>query len=169
MRDEGRRVGFIYLLYFVSAILAEGLIGSGHSIVGKAIEIISYLWYGVLTFVLCRLFLSVSVGLVNTAIAFSLIGCVLGILQVMHVPLVRIDPLVFFAIFCLLLGYLIYRSDLLPKVLGVLLALAGLGWLVFSLTHPLAIAMYIQGFGIIAEFALMLWLLIFGLRRPAVT
>lgn len=35
----------------------------------------------------------------------------------------------FFGIHCLLLGYLIYKSDYLPKILGVLLALSGVGYL----------------------------------------
>ena len=39
--------------------------------------------------------------------------------------------LVFFGFFCLLIGYLIFKSDFLPRILGVLMALAGLGWLTF--------------------------------------
>lgn len=39
--------------------------------------------------------------------------------------------LVFFGIYCLLIGYLVSRSTFLPRVLAVLMAVAGLGWLTF--------------------------------------
>jgi len=39
--------------------------------------------------------------------------------------------LVFFGVYCLLIGYLIFRSAFLPRILGVLMGFAGLGWLTF--------------------------------------
>src|SRR5690242_15291776 len=53
--------------------------------------------------------------------------------------------LVFFGLYCLLIGYLIIRSIFLPRILGALMALAGLGWLTF-LAPPLVhdLAPYIQ-------------------------
>jgi Domain of unknown function (DUF4386) len=83
----------------------------------------------------------------------------------MHVSTGILDPLMFFGIFCLMLGYLILESRVLPKTLGVLLLLAGVGWLVLSIAHPRAIGGYIQGLGTVAEFALMLWLLVFGTEK----
>src|SRR6266436_4128408 len=38
---------------------------------------------------------------------------------------------VFFGVYCLLIGYLIFRSPFLPRILGVLMAIAGFGWLTF--------------------------------------
>lgn len=36
-----------------------------------------------------------------------------------------------FGFYCLLLGYLIFRSGFLPRWLGPVVAVAGLGWLTF--------------------------------------
>ena len=48
--------------------------------------------------------------------------------------------LVFFGCYCLLIGYLVFRSNFLPRVLGVLMALGGVGWLTGSFTSLLAAA-----------------------------
>ena len=71
--------------------------------------------------------------------------------------------LVFDGVFLLLIGYLISRSTFLPRLLGVLVALAGLGWLTY-LWPPLArdLTPYIQVIGGLAEGSLMLWLLVIG-------
>jgi hypothetical protein len=75
------------------------------------------------------------------------------------------SSLVLFGLFNIMIGYLILRSTLLPRFLGVLMTVAGLGWLIF-LWPPLATAMsaYILPFGALAEFLLMLWLLIRGTK-----
>jgi Domain of unknown function (DUF4386) len=72
---------------------------------------------------------------------------------------------VFFGVYCLLIGYLIFRSAFLPRFLGVLMAFAGLGWLTF-LSPPLAnyLSPYILVLGVLAELALMLWLLVMGVN-----
>jgi hypothetical protein len=41
------------------------------------------------------------------------------------------NGIVIFGFYCLLLGYLIFRSRFLPRWLGPLVTLAGLGWLTF--------------------------------------
>jgi hypothetical protein len=73
--------------------------------------------------------------------------------------------LVFFGLFNLLIGYLIFKSTFLPRILGVLMALSGLGWLTF-LSPSLAnyLLTYIEVLGIIAEASLMLWLLVKGVN-----
>ena len=72
---------------------------------------------------------------------------------------------VFFGVYCLLIGYLIFKSAFLPRILGVLMAFAGLGWLTF-LSPPLAnyLSPYIQVLGVFAEGSLMLWLLVMGVN-----
>jgi hypothetical protein len=72
---------------------------------------------------------------------------------------------VFFGVYCLLIGYLIFKSSFLPRILGVLMAFAGLGWLTF-LSPPLAnyLSPYIQVFGFLAELSLCMWLLVIGVN-----
>jgi hypothetical protein len=73
--------------------------------------------------------------------------------------------LVFFGFYCLLIGYLIFRSAFLPRILGVLMAIAGLGWLTF-LSSPFAnhLAPYNLASGILGEGSLTLWLLVVGVN-----
>jgi hypothetical protein len=73
--------------------------------------------------------------------------------------------LVFFGVFQLLIGYLIVRSTFLPRALGALIALAGVGWLIF-LAPPLANALltYLEVLGFLGEVPLMLWLLVVGVN-----
>ena len=70
---------------------------------------------------------------------------------------------VFFAFFCLLTGYLIFKSTFLHRVIGVLM-IAGLAWLSF-LWPPFG-AKYFSCIlaADIGEGALVLWLLIIGVN-----
>ncbi len=75
--------------------------------------------------------------------------------------------LVFFGFNCLLIGYLIVRSRFLPRIVGSLMALAGLAWLTFlspTLAHHLSPYIVIPGF--LGEGTLALWLLLIGVNLP---
>src|SRR5436309_839033 len=74
--------------------------------------------------------------------------------------------LVFFGFYALLTGYLIIRSTFLPRILGVLSVLGGLGWLSF-LYPPLGYRLfpYIAAFGVLGAAALILWLLVVGVNE----
>jgi hypothetical protein len=71
--------------------------------------------------------------------------------------------LIFFGCFQLLLGYLIARSTFLPRIIGWLIALAGVGWLTF-LSPPVVkhFSVELEVLGFVAEASLMLWLLVVG-------
>jgi Domain of unknown function (DUF4386) len=86
------------------------------------------------------------------------------LLSLFHVAPYKISSLAFFGPYCLLIGYLIVRSTFLPRILGVLMALAGVGWLIFL--SPLAdlLSMYLKILGFIAEASLMLWLIVKGVN-----
>ena len=83
--------------------------------------------------------------------------------------------LVFFGLHLLLVGYLVFRSPYLPKILGLLLEIAALGYLIDSFAQFL-LADYAHYKGVfemiviipsvIGEFSLTLWLLIKGVRLP---
>lgn len=73
--------------------------------------------------------------------------------------------LIFFGCECLLLGYLIYKSQFLPKAIGVLMQVAGLCYLINSFLLLLAptwanVAVLIPC--LIAELSLAVWLLVKG-------
>ena len=73
--------------------------------------------------------------------------------------------LVFFGAWCLLIGYLIFRSTFLPRILGVLLAVSGLGWVTYlypPLAHRLRHA--IEAASALGEIPLELWLIVMGLN-----
>lgn len=77
--------------------------------------------------------------------------------------------LIVFGIHLVLLGYLIYRSGYIPKLIGILLAIDGLGWMINDLRpylYPSAKLdfLFITFFG---ELIFMLWLLIMGWRIKA--
>ncbi|RKS89645.1 uncharacterized protein DUF4386 [Flavobacterium limicola] len=77
--------------------------------------------------------------------------------------------LVFFGFYCLIVGYVLYKSKYLPKLFGALYAVTGLCYLVNSFTmllskgfeNPLFIYLAIPIF--IGELSLCLWLLIKGI------
>lgn len=98
------------------------------------------------------------------AALFSVAGSTLGVLSSLHFH-PRIDPLVCFGFYCLLIGYLILKSRFLPPVLGVLMAIAGLGWLAFlSRQFAQSLAPYNLVCGGIGEGLLTLWLLVMGVN-----
>jgi len=74
--------------------------------------------------------------------------------------------LVFFGFWCILIGYLIFRSTFLPRVLGVLVAISGLGWVTY-LSPPLAHHLflpYIATASAIGEIPLEFWLIVMGVN-----
>ena len=73
--------------------------------------------------------------------------------------------LVFFGFWCVLTGYLIFKSTFMPRILGLLEALAGLCWLTF-IWPPFAhyVSPSNQILAGLGEVSLMLWLLVRGLN-----
>jgi hypothetical protein len=79
--------------------------------------------------------------------------------------------MVFFGFNCLLLGYLIFKSLFLPRILGVLMAAAGVCYLIWSFASLLSpelgerlFAAYILAPCFVAELSLALWLFAVGVN-----
>ena len=83
--------------------------------------------------------------------------------------------LMFFGFQCLVLGYLAFTSRMVPRVLGILLLVAGTGYLIDGFARTLlsryleyetAFALIVFAPAFIGELSFGLWLLIKGVRLP---
>jgi hypothetical protein len=153
--------GVFYLLTFLTggaALFVRGRLG----LVTGLIAVVCYI---AVTLLFYYIFKPVNRRLSLLAAFFSFVGCIIGPLSLFVHAASHISPLVFFGFYCLLIGYLILRSTFLPRILGVLMALASLGWLTF-LSPPLAghLSPYIFAPGILGEGTLNMWLLVIGVN-----
>jgi Domain of unknown function (DUF4386) len=72
---------------------------------------------------------------------------------------------VFFGFYCLLIGWLVFRSGFIPRLVGAAMILAGLAWLLF-LWPPLAESLFqFIVLGAVGEATLALWLTIAGVNE----
>jgi len=163
--SHARMTGAVYLLYFLTAVIAQVLASRKLVVFGQAGNVIADVVYLVLTLLLYFLFKPVSKAISLIAALFSVAGCTIGLLDIFHLAS-SVSPLLFFGWYCLAIGILILRSKFLPRPLGWLMAAAGIGWLAF-LIPPIAqhLSMPIQALGILAELSLMLWLLVKGVNE----
>ena len=162
-RPRARVAGAVYLLYFLTAISAD-VFGRGRPVVYDAVDLVASAFYITVTLLFYYLFKPVSRYVSLLAALLSLSGCANDLLSLFHVAVRKINSLVFFGPYCLLIGYLIIRSTFLPRFLGVLMAFAGMGWLIFL--SPLAdrLSTYLKVLGFLSELSLCLWLLAKGVN-----
>jgi len=92
-------------------------------------------------------------------------------LQALSLMLLRLSGhafntyLVFFGLWCVMTGCLIFRSSFMPRVLGVLLMVSGLGWCTYvAPTLATRIFPIIAGASALGEFPLLLWMLVMGVN-----
>ena len=174
-RIKARIAGFLYLLIFIAAPSGAATATPAKMMITLACDI------GV-AIVLCNLLKPVSKSLSLLAASFRLIFvAVMAVNSLNYFGLLDLFKsvhsaaafntgygiaLVPFGVHCLLVGYLIFKSIFLPRILGVLLALAGLGYLTF-LWPPLGSHLffpYIVVPGILGEGLLTLWLIFAGVN-----
>jgi hypothetical protein len=161
-RFKARIAGVFYLLTFVTGALALAV--ASDRLIANLIATASYIAVTVLFY---DMFRPVNKSLSVVAAFFGLLGCGFGALSPFDLAPYHINPLVFFGFYCLLIGYLIFRSTFLPQILGGLMAFGGLGWLTFVSAR---LANYLSPYnfvpGMLGEGALTLWLLVMGLDVP---
>lgn len=146
--------------------------------VSKNLALLAILFTAVQTAVLVATKLSLLVGLFLLGSADYLKAFEPRQLQALTYVSIRADGygfgigLIFFGCACLVLGYLIRRSGYLPRILGVLMQIAGLCYLTNSFALLLAPdfanrifpAILLPAF--IGELSLCLWLLVKGVDVP---
>jgi hypothetical protein len=161
-RFKARIAGTLYLLSVVTAAFTELFARGRWNIAGGLIAVAVM---AVVTLLLYDIFRPVNRGLSLLAAFFSLVG--------LTFEAIRLQPwgvnvaIVFAGFYCLLIGYLIFRSTFLPRILGGLMVIGGLGWLTY-LSNPLVnyLSPYNLASALLAEASVFLWLLVMGVNIP---
>ncbi|HUR83477.1 MAG TPA: DUF4386 domain-containing protein [Thermoanaerobaculia bacterium] len=157
---------------------------------GYAVDVLVVASYLVVTALFYEMFAPVNGTVARVATFFGLTGCALQagaavfrvapllilqgdrhmeapafLVMKLYSPAYRV-ALVFFGFYGVLIGWLIFHSAFLPRIIGVLMALAGVAWITF-LWAPLANFLWpaVQlSLAAAGEGSLMLWLLIKGTK-----
>ena len=155
-----RAAGALYVLSVSTAVTGEILAPGKFGIAAVVIPVLCYL--GV-TLLLYLLFKPVNKNISLLAVCLQVVALALEAFQ--WQPRGVSVGMVFHGLYCLAIGYLILRSTFLPRILGALMALAGLVWLIY-LSPPLAnfVSPYNTVVGLVGEASPMLWLLVMGVR-----
>src|SRR5580692_230038 len=148
----------IYLLSVLATAFAEIFVGGKLNVAGGLVVVlamiaVTLLFYDILSPLNRRLLL--------VAASFNLVGLAFEVLRMQ--PRGANIGVVFDGFFCILVGCLAFRSSFLPRILGALMALGGLGWL--TLVSPMLVnylAPYGLAFGLLGEGAVCLWVLLTG-------
>ncbi len=159
-KTRARLTGAVYLAYFLLAIIGAAV--DSHSSAGRTLNVVSIAVYALLTVLFYFMFKPVNRWVSLLAALFSFAGCIFSVMQTLNLTRYAISPLIFFGFYCLLLGQLVVRSGFLPKTIGLLLVLAGVGWLLFLLPFTKPLNGVTEILGVVAEGTFCLWLLIAG-------
>jgi Domain of unknown function (DUF4386) len=163
---ERRRTAFFAGLFYLGTFVTgfAALFGGTGLLVANLLATFCYVGVTILFY---QLFKPVNATVSLVAAIVSAFGCAINFLLPFHVAF-PINGLAVFGVYCMLIGYLIVNSRFMPPLLGVALAIGGLSWLTFA-SPALTSALRPFNFapGILAEAALMVWLLKAGVRRTA--
>jgi hypothetical protein len=159
---KARTTGVVYLSYFLTAVLSQFFVD--RPVIYIIANLIAFACYIVLALLFYFMFKPVNRHLSLLAAIFSLAGCVIGVLGLFKLAPSFLNPLLFFGPYCILIGWLIFRSTFLPRILGVLMILAGLSWLFFMTPLASSFMLYIEVLGVLAEALLMIWLIVKGVN-----
>jgi hypothetical protein len=156
---KARIAGALYLLSLLTAILGESV---GDK-VGFAAGELAVAGMVAMTLLFYDIFKPVSRGLALLATFLNLVGLTFEALR--WNPQGVDIALVFVGLQHLLIGYLIFKSNFLPRALSALMMFAGLAWLTY-MSNPLAnyLSPYNTASGILGEGLVYLWLLVMGVN-----
>jgi hypothetical protein len=157
-RLKARIAGVFYLLAVLTAVSGETFFRGRLSHTAGLTAVACFV---VVTLAIYSVFEPVNRGLSLLAVFSNLVG--LGF------EALRLNPwgvdiaMAFHGLYCLVIGYLAFRSTFLPRIPGALMAFAGLAWMTTVLS-PLAkyLSPYNVALGFLGEGSLMLWLLVMG-------
>lgn len=158
-RHTARTAGWWYVANIVTGSIAAVLPMRKMQTLASTANLLATIAYVVVTILLFQLFKPVNKRVSLVAALFSFLGCLAAFIDVFRRPPEHISPLMFFGAYCLRLGYLIVRSWFLPRILGVFLAIGGLGWLTFVLPSlSKQLFPYNMVPGIVSETLFTIWL-----------
>ena len=159
-RSKARMAAALYFFSLLTAASGELLL---HGRLGIAAGLVAVVSMMALTLLFYDIFKVVNRSVCLLAAFSNLVG--------LCFEAVRWNPrgvdiaLVFDGVFCILIGYLILRSIFMPRILGVLMVIAGLGWVTYLspvLAHEES--PYNLASGLLGEGLVMLWLLVMGVN-----
>jgi Domain of unknown function (DUF4386) len=157
---KARMAGVLYLLSLGTAVGGESFARGSLAIAVGLIAVAGMIAVTLLVYDILR---PVNESLAWFAASFSLAGLTLEALR--WNPQGIDIAMVLHGLYCALMGYLVFRSAWLPRFLGALMLVGGLGWLTF-LSPPLAnsLSPYNTAAGLIGEGSVMLWILLAGVN-----
>jgi hypothetical protein len=165
-RFKARMAGVLFLLLVLTAgfteFFARGRLSLAADVAAGLVEVSCMI---AVTLLLYDIFKPVDRRLSLLAASFNFVALTLELLQVL--PHGVNIGLGFHGIYWILIGYLIFKSTLLPRILSALTAIAGLCWLTF-LFPPLAnyLSPYNLASALLVEGSVFLWFLVMGLNVP---
>ena len=163
-RFKARLAGVLFLLLVLTAatteFFAHGKLSPAADLAAGIIEVSCMLAVSLLFY---DIFRPVNKRLSLLAAIFNLVGLTLELLQFQ--PHGVNIGLGFHGFYWILIGYLILGSTFLPRILGALMAIAGLCWLTY-LSPPLAnyLSPFILASILLVEGLAFLWLLVMGVN-----
>lgn len=171
-RNQARLAGALWLVVIVASVIGIAVQATQPRIAFAAIEFGAVCYLGV-TVLLYTLFKPVDATLALFAAAAGVLGLASGGDTSPTSPPSEngfLLGMVFFGTQILTIGYLITRSTLIPRALGVLLMLGGASYIINSFTNFVApdvgthVMPFVVPIAILGEGALTLWLLVKGVR-----
>jgi hypothetical protein len=159
-RLKARMAGVLYFFSLLTAGFTETFVRGRLNYAGGYIAIAGM---AAMTLISYDIFKPVNRSVSMIAVLFAFMGLTFEALRLQ--PLGLNIALVFHGFYCILLGYLIFRSTFLPRILGALMAFAGLGWLTY-LSTPVVnhLSPYNLASGLLGDVSVYLWLLVMGIN-----